>query len=306
MLEIEEQFSTEQACHNYLEGIRWPDGFECPGCYSKEAWKTQRGTFFCQKCQRQTSVTAGTIFEGTRKPLRIWFRAIWLVVGEKNGISALGLQRELGLSRYGTAWMMLQKVRRAMVRPGREQLIGEVEVDETMVGGKQSGKPGRGAEGKELVLVATEIDGKKTGRIRMEWIANAEAKTLKGFIKRHIAHGSTIVTDGWRGYVGLTKLGYKHKVVNGESVGKDEVLPRVHRVASLLKRWLLGTHQGGVNTKAGLNVYLDEFTFRFNRRTSHSRGMLFYRLLQQAVQVGHTTQKEIVETERPNTTYSSD
>jgi len=305
MLEIEEQFSTEQDCRNYLEGLRWPDGFECPGCYSKEAWKTQRGTFFCQKCQRQTSVTAGTIFEGTRKPLRIWFRAVWLVVGEKNGISALGLQRELGLSRYSTAWMMLQKVRRAMVRPGREQLIGEVEVDETMVGGKQSGKRGRGAEGKELVLIASEIDGKKTGRIRMEWIANAEAKTLKGFIKKHIAQGSTIITDGWGGYVGLTKLGYKHKVVNGESVGKDEILPRVHRVASLLKRWLLGTHQGGVNIKAGLNVYLDEFTFRFNRRTSHSRGMLFYRLLQQAVHVGHTTQKEIMETEHPSTTCSS-
>ncbi len=128
---------------------------------------------------------------------------------------------------------------------------------------------------------------------------------LKGFIKRHIVQGSTIVTDGWCGYVGLTKLGYKHKVVNGESVDKDEILPRVHRVASLLKRWLLGTHQGGVNTKAGLNLYLDEFTFRFNRRTSHSRELLFYRLFQQVVHVGHTTQKNIMGKKYSNTTCSS-
>ncbi len=209
---------------------------------------------------------------------------MWLVVSEKNGISALGLQRQLGLSRYETAWKMLQRLRRAMVRPRRELLSGKVEVDETLVGGPTPGRKGRDYEGKALVVIAAEKDGNKTGRIRMKKIPDAGGETLESFVRENIKKGSMIETDGWRGYWGLAKLKYQHHRIDGESVGIDELLPRVHQVASLLKRWLLGTHQGGVD-KTNLDGYLDEFTFRFNRRSSGSRGKLFGRLIEQAVQI---------------------
>jgi transposase-like protein len=205
------------------------------------------------------------------------------MISEKNGVSALGLQRELGLKRYETAWEMLQNLRRAMVRPGRESLAGEVEVDETYVGGAKPGKRGRGAEGKQLVAIAAEKNGKKIGRIRMQRISSAEAKELEGFVRIHIQETSVVETDGWRGYLGLTRLGYRHRRIKGEAVGIDELMPRIHLVASLLKRWLLGTHQGRVE-RDHLDAYLDEFTFRFNRRSSRSRGKLFRRLLEQAMQ----------------------
>lgn len=229
-------------------------------------------------------MTAGTIFDRTKQPLELWFKAIWLIVSEKNGISALGLQRQLGLSRYETAWMMLKRLRHAMVRPGRGLLSGKVEVDETLVGGPTPGRKGRDYEGKALVVIAAEKDGNKTGRIRMKKIPDAGSETLESFIQANIEKDSLVETDGWRGYGGLARLKYKHRSINGESVGIDELLPRVHRAASLLKRWLLGTHQGGVD-KTNLDSYLDEFTFRFNRRASGSRGKLFGRLIEQAVQI---------------------
>lgn len=284
LMEFNSRFSNEKSCQEYLEQLRWPDGFQCPGCQAQQFWRTKRRTFFCKKCQRQTSVITGTIFEGSKKPLKLWFAAMWLVVCEKNGISAMGLQRQLGLSRYETAWSILKRLRSAMVRSGRELLSGEVEVDETLVGGFKHGKRGRGAEGKELVVIATEVTGNKFGRIRMQRVANADGETLKKFVKDHVSTGSTVITDGWKSYLGIEKLGYKHQRIKGESVGVDELLPHIHLAASLLKRWLLGTHQGGVDTMH-LDSYLDEFVFRFNRRTSKSRGKLFYRLAQQAVQV---------------------
>ena len=286
LMEFEKRFATVEACQTYLEQLRWPDGFECPGCRARKAWRTKRGNFFCRACKRQTSVTAGTIFDRTKIPLLLWFRAAWLMCSQKNGISALGLQRQLGLSRYETVWTMLRRFRNAMVRPGREVLSGEVEVDETLLGASKPGKRGRGAEGKELVVIAAEIDGVKTGRIRMKRIPNADGKTLGNFVRTNIKAESTVVTDGWRGYLGISQQGYYHKRIKGESVGIEELLPRVHRVASLLKRWLLGTHQGGIDTIGHLDEYLDEFTFRFNRRSSNSRGKLFYRLLQQTMEIG--------------------
>lgn len=207
-------------------------------------------------------------------------------------MSAQGLQRVLGLKRYQTVWTMLHKLRRAMVRLGRTQLDGKVEVDETLVGGEKHGKTGRGAEGKTLVAIAAEIDGAKIGRIRMQCIPQASERKLGQFIRRNIAEGSTVVTDGWRGYSAAALAGYTHKTVLGESLGEKEVLPRVHRVASLLKRWLLGIHHGRVTPKH-LDFYLDEFTFRFNRRTSQFRGLLFYRLLQNAVTMVPPTGREI-------------
>jgi len=217
---------------------------------------------------------------------------MWYVTNQKYGVSALGLQRFLGLGSYHTAWTWLHKLRHAMVRPGRDQLCGLVEVDETYVGGEHSGKRGRGAEGMELVLIAVEDRNTALGRIRMGVVENASAASLTKAVQEFVRSGSTVRTDGWPGYKRLQGEGYIHTMVHGESVPGDNQLPLVHRVASLLKRWMLGTHQGAVRP-SHLPYYLDEFTFRFNRRTSRSRGMLFYRLVQQAVAVSPVTGDQI-------------
>jgi len=215
----------------------------------------------------------------------MWFRAMWHATSQKHGVSALGLQRALELGSYHTAWTWMHKLRRAMVRPGRDRLSGMVEVDETFIGGYSPGRTGRSADGKALVVVAAQEDGDRIGRIRLVRVPNASAKSLDAAIRQSVEPGSTIRTDDWRGYRALDTKGYRHTVIRSYMgpVGEDP-LPLVGRVASLLKRWLLGTHQGAVRP-SHLDYYLDEFTFRFNRRTSRHRGLLFYRLLQQAVSI---------------------
>lgn len=286
VIEFQDMFPTERACYEYLYLMKWPEGFVCPYCQHTERWKMQDHSLRCKKCRRDISVTAGTIFQDLHTPLQIIFQSMWYVVCQKQGVSALGLKGILGLGSYETAWSWLHKLRKAMVRPGRDLLSGTVEVDETLVGGSQSGKRGRGAEGKELVLVAVEDQGKKgMGRIRLKHISDASGKTLTHAVTELVAPGSTIRTDGWKGYAGLAKKDYPHVVVpHMESEPGEDPTPLVHRIASLLKRWLLGTHQGGQQF-SHLHYYLDEFVFRFNRRTSRSRGMLFYRLVQQALEV---------------------
>lgn len=236
----------------------------------------------CAHCGYDFTVTAGTLFADTHKPLRLWFEAIWEVTQQKSGASALGLQRVLGLGSYRTAWSWLHKLRRAMVRPGRERLNGWVEVDETFRGGPRPGKRGRGAAGKPLVLIAAQAAGRKIGRIGLARIATAATASLEPAVQAAVAPGTRVQTDDWSGYGGLKKLGYAHEVIRPAAELGDNLLPRVNLVASLLKRWLLGTPQGAVSP-AHLDYYLDEFTFRFNRRNSRSRGLLFYRLLEQAV-----------------------
>jgi transposase-like protein len=283
--QFERWFATETACRRYLAQVRWPSGFVCPHCQARSAtWTTSRGLWHCRACQGQTSVTAGTVFEGTRKPLRVWFLAMWLVTSQKHGASALGLQRVLGLRSYQTAWAWLHKLRRAMVCPGRDRLSHDVEVDETYVGGPEEGVMGRQTESKSIVAIAAEVRGKATGRIRMRRVPDVSGESLLPFVEEAVAPGARVRTDGWGGYGGLRALGYRHKptVISGGRRTASEVMPRVHKVASLLKRWLLGTLHGGVQPQH-LDYYLDEFTFRFNRRTSRSRGQLFYRLVQQAV-----------------------
>lgn len=295
LIEFIEWFPSDEACLEYLEAVRWPKGFRCPKCGAAEFWPVKSGGLKeCAKCHCQTSATAGTIFDGTRKSLRLWFFTMWLVTAEKNGISAMGLQRELGFSRYETAWTWLHKLRRAMVRPGRDRLSGLVEVDETYVGGDAEGLRGRGAEKKHVVVIAVEEKSSGIGRIRLRRIPDASGKSLLSFVQDVVEPGATIRTDGWSGYSRLHTLDYEHDVVNvsrSEEMA-SELLPHVHRVASLLKRWLLGTHQGMVGGKH-LDYYLDEFTFRFNRRKSRERGKLFYRLVQQAVQVAPVSWTEI-------------
>lgn len=293
LAEFDERFASEEACRAYLFQLRWPDGFVCPRCHAKTNWQTKRNLFFCRSCGYQSSVTAGTIFEGTHKPLRSWFRAIWWVTSQKTGASALGLQRVLGLGSYYTAWTWLHKLRRAMVRPGRDRISGVVEVDDTYIGGEKPGKRGRGAAGKALVVIAAQIDGTRIGRIRLRRISDASAKNLEDAIKEGVEPGSVVHTDGWRGYNGLRNIGYIHDVVREESDVGGKLLPLCHRVISLLKRWMMGTHQGAISHEH-LEYYLDEFTFRFNRRTSRHRGKLFYRLVQQAVAVKAIPYKTMV------------
>ena len=246
----------------------------------------------CGKCRHQASVTAGTVFQASHVPLTIWFRTMWYVTSQKSGISAVNLWRILGLGSYKTAWTMLHKLRRAMVRPGRDRLDGTVEVDETYWGGKEEGVIGRLTEKKAIVIVAAQEDGAGIGRIRMRCIPDVTKASLHGFIAESIEPGSTVRTDGLNAYLGLK--GYVHgRKVQGNQSGPAHLLPGVHRVVSLLKRWLLGTHQGAIGQKH-LDEYLNEFTFRFNRRKSRSRGKLFYRLAQQAVQIEPTSFSSLV------------
>lgn len=283
--EFEQRFASEESCRDYLFQLRWPGGFQCPACQQGRAWPTSRDLYHCVKCGFQTSVTAGTIFQDTKKPLYLWFRAMWHVTSQKYGVSALGMQRVLGLGSYRTAWTWLHKLRRAMVRPRRDRLSGTIEVDETYVGGDKPGKRGRGAAGKILVVVAAQVDEERwMGRIRLKRVADASGTILQVAVQETVEPGSTVLTDDWGGYSRLSEHGYIHEIIRkGGEVGKNP-LPRVHRIASLLKRWLLGTHQGAVRA-SHIDYYLDEYTFRFNRRTSTSRGMLFYRLVQQAAAV---------------------
>lgn len=292
---FDRRFSTEKACRQYLVQLRWPDGFQCPKCGGNKAWLIKDALMECGKCGHLASATAGTLFHKTRKPLRLWFQVMWWVVAQKNGASALGLQRVVGLGSYKTAWAWLHKLRRAMVRPGRDPLAGEVEVDETFVGGVEEGGGRRHVGKKALVAIAAQVDGKRIGRIRLAVVRDSSADSLVPFVKQSIAPASVVITDGLPSYLGLQDAGYAHRqrVVQGSGKKADTLLPRVHRVASLLKRWLLGTHQGRVE-RQHLPYYLDEFTFRFNRRTSRSRGLLFYRLMQQAARMAPVTFRGLV------------
>lgn len=297
LLEFEKRFSTDPACRQYLVALRWPEGFVCPRCRGRSAWVMQRGLWLCRGCRRQISVTAGTIFQDRKLPLTLWFRAMWHMTSQKNGVSALGLQRVLGLGSYKTAWGLLHKLRRAMVRSGRDRLTGTVEVDETYWGAHEPEVIGRQTFDKALIVIAAQQDGTGIGRIRLRRIPDLTRTRLHGFIAEAVEPGSTVVTDGLNAYERLE--GYCHRaiVVKRQLQDASALLPRVHRVASLLKRWLLGTHQGSVG-HAYLDYYLDEFTFRFNRRTSASRGKLFYRLAQQAVRVDPVPYDELTQHQR--------
>ncbi len=284
-----DRFATEEDCIEYISQIRWPNGFICPYCKSDKVWITKRGLYHCSKCRKDTSIKAGTVFQGTQKPLRLWFHVMWLMMAQKTGVSALNLQESMGFGSYQTIWGWLHKLRSVMIRPNRSLLKGEIEVDETYIGGRKKGKQGRGSEGKTLVAVAVETvnyinkngkEKKVLGRVRFKCINNASSKNLIPFVCENVAKESTIITDGWKSYNQLKFKGYIHQ----EKIDNEnyENLPHVHLVISLVKRWLQGTHQGGIKEQH-LQLYLDEFSFRFNRRLSTHRGKLFFRLMQEAV-----------------------
>ena len=299
-------FATEEACLGYLERLRWPQGFVCPRCgVAAEPYRSSRARLMCRSCSTQSTVTAGTIFEKTRTPLRVWLAAAWYVTNQKHGVSALGLQRVLGLGSYQTAWAMLHRLRRAMVRPERERLSGIVEVDETYLAISDREQPvarGRGKGRKSqthqtLVVIAVELhEPKGFGRLRLERIPNDSTEQVIPFVLANIEPGSQVRTDGSAAYRDLADLGYLHQrtVHLGSDVPAHVSMVGVHRVAALVKRWVLGTHQGAVQP-AHLDAYLDEFVFRFNRRASRSRGLLFYRLLEQAVVTDPLTYRGVVD-----------
>lgn len=286
--EFRSWFAADADCLDYLSWLRWPNGFICPRCDNPSGWVVADGSYKCACCKAQTAVTAGTLFDRHRTPLTVWFTACWLFASQKDGISALALQRALEIGSYPTAWAMLHRLRSVLVRPGRDRLSGTVEVDEAWFGGEEPGLRGRTKGKKSLVAIAVERkDPRGWGRCRLAVVQDASAESLHAFVADNLEPGARVVTDGWPSYLGITGLGYDHEphsqraaAARGEDV--SALLPGVHRVASLAKRWMLATHQGRYD-EAHLQSYLDEFAFRFNRRHSRSRGLLFYRVLQLAV-----------------------
>lgn len=293
-VEFDRRFCDEQSCLEYLFQLRWPEGFICSRCGHKESWRSARGLYMCCRCEYQQSITAGTIFHGTRKPLTIWFKALWWFSTRKSGINAVCLQGLLGLGSYDTAWRWLQKLRTCTVFPDREKLSGSIEADEFYLGGEQGGKRGRGADHKCKVAVAIERKGRKLGRLRMQVISRCSADELTPFATGNITRGSCITTDGWKGYSGLEKAGYIHrKVLQCQVDDKESVLPGVHLIASLFKRVVLGTFQGRFGGQY-LQRLLDEYVFRFNRRTTKSVGKRFWRIIQQAAASPPITNRDLV------------
>jgi len=289
--EFQAWFGTEEACLRYLIDSRWPEGYRCPRCGHGEAYElATRSLLKCRRCGYQASVTAGTVLHATRLPLRHWFWAAYLVTTHTPGISAVQLQRQLGITRYETAWAMLQKLRRAMVRPERDRITGVVEVDDAYVGGLEEGRRGgrQRDSSKAILVAAVEIRGRGSGRLRLGVVKDVSAHSLVGFVEDAVAPGSVVLTDAWQGYASLHKKGYDHRPkTQGAGANAPNLLPRVHRAISNLKTWLLGTHHG-VGRKH-LPHYLNEFVFRFNRR--HTPMAAFQTLLGLAGQHTPTTYK---------------
>lgn len=303
--EFQAWFRTDAGCQDYLEWLRWPNGFVCECCGHVGGWRLGDGRLKCAACSWKTSVTAGTIFDRTRTPLTVWFTVCWLFAASKEGVNAQSVQRTLEIGSYHTAWAMLHRLRSVLVRPGRDRLSGMVEVDETFIGGEEPGLRGGRARGKKVLTgIAVEVtEPKGIGRCRMSPLVDASLPELHAFVQDHVEPGSTVITDGWAGYRGLDKLGYVHDQRSQRAArlrGEDpnELLPAVHRVASLVQRWLLGTHQGSVGTEH-LPGYLNEFVFRFNRRRSGSRGLVFHRILELAVRHDPVRYRDLIMNPQP-------
>lgn len=292
--EFRSWFPDDVSCREYLGRLRWPDGFSCPRCGGGECWRTGAGLWMCADCGLKTSATAGTIFHRSHTALSTWFAAIWFVTSSKNGISAQSLHDTMGFGSYETAWAWLHKLRRAMVRPDRERLAGVVELDQSFVGGRAAGKDGNSTD-KAPITIAVERDYReRLGRVRLQLAERPGGRDMVDFAREVVLTGSTIRTDGARVFTRLPDSGYRHEaVVAITAPDLDAVMPGVHLVSSLLKRWTAGTLHYRVS-REHLPYYLDEFTFRFNRRTSRARGMLFYRLLQQAVDTDPHPLKELI------------
>jgi transposase-like protein len=284
-LEFEDFFPDEESCHQYLAALRWPDGFVCSVCqWTGHPWLVRRHLYRCRHCRRECSVTTGTLFQRTHLPLRIWFLAAWEMTSTKHGTTAVDVQRQLGLGSYTTAWLLCHKLRRAMVRSGRDQLSGTVEADEIYLGSLEPGRRGGWSSlTKAIIVVVVETKRDHLGRVRLKHVPDLTARSLAGFVREVVVPGSHVHTDKLQSYASL-KRDYRHEATAVTTLPEsaETALPGVNRIAALLKRWLLGVVQGGL-AREHLQTYLEEFSFRFNRRSSSARGLLFRRLLEQVV-----------------------
>lgn len=296
MLEFQERFHDEDACRAFLFSRKWPDGFRCRKCGHDHFHNIySRGLYECADCRYQESLTVGTVMERSGKPLRLWFLAIYLMATSKRGISASELKRKLGLGSYQTAWTWLQKLRRALADREKTPLSGAIDVDEAYLGGRsKGGKRGRGSESKTPVVAAVERNG-GLGRLRLAVIEDVGDLELKKFVSQNVKRGSRIRSDGLKSYQLLGSQGYEHQPVNlsGSSRSGVEVFPDIHRIFAQIKRWLLGTHQGRVSNKH-LPAYLEEYSFRFNRRGVKNEGRLAEKLFDQAIRGAAKTYRLIV------------
>jgi Transposase zinc-ribbon domain/ISXO2-like transposase domain len=277
--EFEAAFPHEDACARYLERLSWPDGFVCPACGAVgEPWRGSRRRLVCRRCQHQTSVTAGTLFQGTRTPLTHWFEAAWLIATADHGVSARHLQHHLGLASYETAWAMLHRYRRAMVRSGRPRLSGSVEIVTTVVGARGGGGAGAGRQAATVAAAVEVREAGELGRVRMQRTPGSAAADLAAFAGWAVEPGTLVRSGRQDAAPLLADRGYLTPTEPDEppalAAGAD-VVARLHR-------WLAATHSGAVSAEQ-LDWYLDEFTFRFNRRRATHRGLLFYRLLEESV-----------------------
>jgi hypothetical protein len=295
LIEFQRRFRDESACAAYLVQARWPDGFRCPACGQAKGWElsTKAFTWECADCGRQTSVTAGTVMHASKLPLAVWFWAAYLMATHSNGIAALQLQKQLGLGSYKSAWLLAGKLRRAMVAPDRSPLAGLVEIDETAIPLRRkddppSGGQGRGSRGRMLVAGAVEVHDGGPGRVRLAAIADFSAQSLHAFVEADVAAGATARTDGWSGYPGAPGVTHDPHVVG--PMAAHIILPWTHRVFANLKTWALGVYHG--LRKKHLQSYLDEFTFRFNRR--RTRHAAFRSLLSIAVALQPTTYNMLI------------
>lgn len=290
-IEFEKRFRSDKACYDYLFKMKWPNGFICPKCGHQYYWISAKYVYICKRCESHFSLTADTIMHDSKKPITYWFKAMWWFTTRKSGVNAINLQDLLGFS-YVTAWSWLQKLRRCTIRKDREKLSGRVEVDEFYIGGQKPGKRGRGAAGKRIVVAAVERKGRKIERIRLQIVDDCSSESLTTFIDQNVEEGSQVVTDGWKGY-DLDEDRYDHhQVLLSKSKDKYSALSGVHLVASLVKRLILGTFQGRVDSKY-LQNYLDEYVFRFNRRTSRNIGKKFMRIVQQVATSVKATCRQI-------------
>lgn len=302
LAELRAWFPTDEECGDYLDWIRWPDGFACPHCGAGASSRDDAGRYRCRGCKRRVSVISGTIFDKTRTPLTVWFEAAWWMSVSKMGVSAAHLHRMLPIASYQTAWAMLARFRSVMTSANSTPLVGRVEVDETFLGGPRPGVVGRGAAGKTLVAGAIEVTDHGWGRARLHVIPDATFLSLRAFTRATIAPGATVFTDGLRSYIPALRDAYMHVPisVSASDVPAHESLPAVHRLFALVKRFLEGTYQGAGSVEH-LPDYLDEFTFRFNRRHAHHRGLVFLRLLQRAATSDPVTYRQLVRTPKPKT-----
>lgn len=299
--EFERRFPDEESCRAYLIEVRWGGRPRCDRCQCDRVWQSGRGLWECSACGHQTSITSGTPLHRTRKPLKLWFRAIWEMVTRKTGISGKDLQRLMGFGSYETAWTWLHKLRASLVSPDREPLRGSVQVDEGYMGGKAEGpQRGRSTEGKAVIVVGAEPGG----RMRLEHSPDATAVSLGSFIRRNVAAGEMLLTDFGPGYTKQAVAGRGHLAENQstELQGKKDSLQHCHWALSNLKRWWLGTHHGAVSNKH-LQAYLDEFVFRANRRSTEGVGRIAARGLQGVMKRGPMPYRSIVHDTRPTRHY---